>query len=156
MKRHTIFTSIVFIALCSVAAFSQSGKTSSVTTVRDADQPAKQPFSKIATANFSDLVTVPAGKVLVVEAVSGNVSSTLGEVAPLTLYVMDYTQPGGQGIKQIHTLAPTYQTNNYKTFYTYQTRFYVPAGQTIYLFWLGDANPVSYIANVSGYFVDVP
>ena len=155
MKRNSVFLSIVVITLCSVAAFAQAGKTPSVASVRDVDQPAKQPFTKLALTNFSDLVTVPAGKVLVVEAVSGNIVSTLGEVAPLTVYVMDYSLPGGQGVKQVHTLAPTFQTNNHKTFYTYQTRFYVPAGQTVYMFWLGDANPVSYMANVSGYFVDV-
>lgn len=155
MKRNTIFTALFIIIACSVGALAQGGKSASVTIVRDADQPAKQPFAKFAHTNFSDMVTVPAGKVLVVESVSGSVSSAFGEVAPITIYVLDYNNPG-DSIKQVHVFAPTHQTANHKTFYTHQTRLYVPAGHTVYMFWLGDAAPVAYNANISGYFVDVP
>lgn len=98
---------------------------------------------------------MPAGKVLVLENVSGNVVSTLGEIVPLTIYIMDQNDQNNP-VKQVHVFAPSYQTTTHKTFYTHQTRIYVPAGQSVYLFWEGDVAPVYYSANVSGYFVDVP
>ena len=161
MKRNTIFTSLVFIALFAVAAFAQDGKmvgiapsSPSVTSVRDVDQPAKQPFFKRSGTNFTNLVTVPAGKVLVIESVNGQVFSAPGDIAPLTLYVIDYNADPID-IKQVHILAPTFQSPESKTFYTHQTRIYVPAGQTVYAFWDGDGL-VSFSANISGYFVNVP
>ena len=155
MKRYTIL--LMFIALCSIAGFAQGGKTTaspSVTTVRDADQPAKQPFFKRTATNFSDLVTVPAGKVLVIESVSGKVNSFPGDTAPLTLYVIDYNA-NPIDIKQVHVLAPTFHSAESTTYYTHQVRYYVPAGLTVYAFWDGDGL-VGFSANISGYFVNVP
>jgi hypothetical protein len=106
-------------------------------------------------AIFSDLITVPAGKVLVIENVTGMVYSTAGEIVPLGLYVLDLTNQY-LPVKQSHLFAPTYQTNTNKTFYTHLTRFYIPAGQTLRVFWDGVAQPVVFSVNVSGYYVDVP
>ena len=127
MKRNTIFTSLMLIALFAVVAFAQTGKSvapPSITSVRDVDQPAKQPFFKNTSTNFSNLVTVPAGKVLVIESVDGKVFSSPGDIAPITLYAIDYSVDPIV-VKQVHVLAPTFQTANGKTFYTHQARFYV-------------------------------
>lgn len=154
MKSYKLFGSLILIALCGVASIAQS-KTPSITKIRDVDQPARQSFAKFTQSNFSTVVTVPEGKVLVVESVSANISSALGEVAPITVYVMNANDPPGDQIKQVLTFAPSHQTNNHKTFYTHQTRFYVPAGHSVYVFWFGEATPVSYLANFSGHFVDL-
>ena len=155
MKRISILASLFIILTCSIAASAQGGKTQSITSIRDVDQPAKQPFSKFTSTNFTEMVTVPAGKVLVIESVSGRVISTFGEVASLTLYVLDNNDPG-DSVKQVHVFAPSHQTTNHQTFFTHQTRLYVPAGQTVYMFWLGDAAPVAFNANISGYYINVP
>jgi hypothetical protein len=158
MKRqYTVLTSLILVALFGVAAFAQNGKggtTTSVTSVKDVDQPARQAFYARSGANFSNLVTVPAGKVLVIESASGQVYSAPGDLAPLTLYVIDYNADPIQ-VKQIHVLAPSYPLTNGLTMYTHQTKIYVPAGQTVYTFWDGDGL-VSFSASISGHFIDVP
>ena len=153
MKPQTIFVTLALIALCSMAAFAQGGKTSSsLQLVRDVDQPAKQFFNKLTSTNFSDIVTVPAGKVLVIESVTGLVTTT-GNIGPLVLSgFSDLT-----GTEMLQYIAPTfYNSADKTTYYTHLGRYYVPAGQTVRVFWGGAGSPTEFDANITGYFVDVP
>lgn len=116
--------------------------------VRDTDNPAFQPFNVL---RFSSgvLVTVPAGKLLIVEFVTGS------QVIPASSF-----NPGsielsvGLMFYKIAASSVRPATNN-RNFHTVSqlTRIYVPAGQQLVVtFGASEESSVS----VSGYYVDVP
>jgi hypothetical protein len=154
MKRHTILTSLILIALFAVYAFAQNGKTPSVTTVRDADRPTRQPFYVLSQTNLEDVITVPEGKILVIESVSGIVATSGGSIGALVLYGFD----ANNATTMLHVMAPSFQNSVDKiTYYTHQARYYVPAGTTVKAYWNGEQNQLNlYATTISGHYVDVP
>ena len=151
MKLRVILATLVFIVISSIGAFAQAGKTTGPQTVRDTDRPTKQPFFVKTYTNFSELVTVPAGKVLVIESVSGYVSAS-GLPGAFDLYAS-----GSNGVVMSQIVAPSFHDSaDTRTYYTHQGRYYIPAGNTLRVAWFGTGNSLldtMYLA-VSGYYVD--
>jgi len=151
MKLRAILATLAFIAVSSIGAFAQSGKTTGPQTVRDTDRPTKQPFFVKTYTNFSELVTVPAGKVLVIESVSGYVNAT-GLPGAFDLYAS-----GSDGVVMSQIVAPSFHNSaDTRTYYTHQGRYYIQAGNTLHVSWFATGNSVlgnMYLA-VSGYYVD--
>lgn len=151
MKTRTILFALILIAISCISSFAQ--KSTSPQTVRDADRPTRQPFFAHTTTNFSDLVTVPVGKVLVIESVNGVVNAT-GFAGAIEVY--------GSGVNGVATsiiVAPTYHDNlDTRTYYTHSGRYYVPGGNTVHVSWFATGSGLldSLSVNVSGYFVDEP
>ena len=146
-----IFIALAFIACSCIATFAQSGKTTSPQTVRDADRPTKQPFFARTSTNFSSLVTVPAGKVLVIESVSAIASAT-GLPGAIIIYAS-----GNEGVSTEQIVAPSFHdSGDTRSYYTHQGRYYVPAGNTVYVSWVATGNgQLDYLhVSVSGYYVD--
>ena len=151
MKIKTIFATLLFIALCGVSAFAQ--KASSTQTVRDADNPARQPFYKTVTNTDVLFGPVPDGKVLVLEFISGraaSVESGTGGVGLFTYY---------QGAPETANIfAPSYYTeheSSNKTYITQPMKLYIPSGRTMQIKWQGDVMPLFYTMTIMGHYVDV-
>jgi hypothetical protein len=152
MKTKIALFALILIAFSCISSFAQSKSTSPQTT-RDADRPTKQPFFVHTTNNFSDLVTVPVGKVLVIESVSGIVNAT-GFAGALNLY-----GSGVNGTVMAEVIAPSYHDPlDTRTYYSQQGRYYVTGGNTLHFAWTATGNGIldSLSVNVSGYFVDEP
>lgn len=152
MKTRTILFALILIAISCVGSFAQA-KSSSPQAVRDADRPTKQPFFVHTSTNFSELVTVPAGKVLVIESVNGIVNSS-GLPGAIQIY-----GSGVNGVVMSVIVAPTFHDSlDTRTYYTHSGRYYVTAGSTVHFAWTtsGDGLLDSLSVNVSGYFVDEP
>ena len=153
MKIQVIFATLFFIALCGVSAFAQKASPSTVQPVRDVDQAARQPFSRLLSSN-STFGPVPDGKVLVLEFISAKVAS--GESGTGGICLFTYYQGN---VETAHTFAPSYYTEHVssnKTYITQSMKIYVPAGRTIQTLWQGDVTPVFFTATLSGHYVDVP
>ena len=150
MKLKAIFTTLFFVALCGISTFAQNTKPAGPQLVRDTDNPAKQPFTKKVDSQGA-VVQVPAGKVLVIESVTGLVRHENGYIGPLSMWVLD---PDGTYL--IQWISPSYNDPLfYATYYTQQGRFYITAGQRVELGWYGSGSPTEFHATVSGYFVNV-
>ncbi len=115
--------------------------------VRDTDNPAFQPFT---AQRFSSgvLVTVPDGKLLIIEFVTGRQVIPASSFSPgsiaLSVGLMSYTIAAS-------SVRPAANSNNFHTV-SQPTRIYVPAGQQLSVTLEGS----SPIVGVSGYYVDVP
>ena len=116
---------------------------------RDMDNPAFQPF-QASTTITGVFVTVPAGKILVIEFVAGY------QVIP---------SPSGTGLELFipavniyYYIAPqnisTPGTGNYFHNYSQQTRIYLTAGQQLRVNF-NNASSSRYVS-ISGYFVNAP
>jgi hypothetical protein len=150
MKTQLIFTTLLFIALCGVSAFAQ--RSTSVQSVRDMDNPARQPFYKTVTAPDLIFGPVPDGKVLVLEFISGRVASLEVGTGGVALYT--YNQGA---LETFNMFAPSYYTEHVssnKTYITQSMKLYIPAGRTMQLKWQGDVTPVFYTMSLSGHYVD--
>ncbi len=116
--------------------------------VRDMDNPAFQPFQASTTAT-GVFVTVPDGKILVIEFVAGY------QVVP---------SPSGAGLELViptvntfYYIAPqniSFAGNNYWHNYSQQTRIYLTAGQQLRVNW--NTTAASRYLSVSGYYVNAP
>jgi hypothetical protein len=151
MKPTTIFATLLFIALCGVSAFAQ--KTASTQTVRDADNPARQPFYKLFSSPDVNFGTVPAGKVLVLEFVSGRVASGESGTGGVALYT--WYQGALETFNMFAASRYTEDVSSNKTYITQPVKIYIPAGRSMQLRWEGDITPVFYAMTISGHYVDV-
>jgi hypothetical protein len=119
--------------------------------VRDMDNPAFQSFQASTTVT-GVFVTVPDGKILVIEFVAGY------QVVP------NISGPGGPPLELLIPSANTFyyiapqnialNTNNYWHYYSQQTRIYLTAGQQLRVNWITTSS--SRYLSVSGYYVNAP
>lgn len=120
-------------------------------SVRDIDNPAFQPFQASANTSGAILVTVPAGKRLVIEFVSGS------QVVPSSTQTDGSIQIRAGGIfAHYATPLSVRPSGNNNTVYSVSQpmRMYVSAGQQLQVFFSGAAILVN--LNVTGYYVNVP
>ena len=153
MNRKTIFILLVVIAFCSMGVFAQDSKVRTVTSVRDVDHPARQPFSRLVTTTNTTFEPVPEGKVLVIEFISGRASSTDIGTGGLTLL----TYFNGE-IEAANVFSPSYYSEHVstnKTYFTHPAKIYIPAGRVMQLVWQGDVAPSFFVATISGHFIDL-
>jgi hypothetical protein len=154
MKPQTIFAALILVTLSSVAAFAQGAKApSGPLTIRDADQPARQPFYK-SVANTGFLETVPEGKVLVIEFVTGRVGLAPSGTGELIIW----TNNAGE-VEMYNVLPPTFRKEgdgSITSYYTHPVKLYIPAGRAVMIGFTGDAAFSNMLASVSGHYVDVP
>jgi hypothetical protein len=151
MKIKTIFATLLFIALCGVSAFAQ--KASSPQTVRDADNPARQPFFKTVSHPDVSLPPVPAGKVLVLEFISGRAAYLEAGTGGVALYT--YHQGEVETFNIFAASRYTEDDSSNKSYITQPLKIYIPAGRSMQLKWEGDVTPVFYLMTISGHYVDV-
>ncbi len=116
--------------------------------VRDTDNPAFQPFRASTTAT-GVFVTVPEGKILVIEFIAGYqvISSVPG--AGLELLI--------PSVNTFYYIAPqniSIVAGNYWNNYSQQTRIYLTAGQQLRVNFYPTAS--SRYISVSGYYVNAP
>jgi hypothetical protein len=153
MKPQNILTSIALLIVLAASAFAQTGKTPSIQSVRDVDQPARQTFNKSSNFPTVQLGTVPEGKVLVIEMVTARVLTQAGFLGPAILQWHDVDKDEWYN----HTIAPTMHNSTINlTLYTQPVKFYIPAGAAPTLSWYGDNSLIQFSSSVSGYYVDVP
>lgn len=151
----TVQTTAGLTAVTTDATLTGDGTTktplgiSSPLLTRDMDNPAFQPFQASTTVT-GVFVTVPAGKILVIEFVAGY------QVIP---------SPSGTGLELFipavniyYYIAPqnisTPGTGNYFHNYSQQTRIYLTAGQQLRVNF-NNASSSRYVS-ISGYFVNAP
>lgn len=128
---------------------------SSPLSVRDLDNPVRQPFQIWVTAD-QNLVTVPAGKVLVVEYVSANQVITNDTTGSSGAVYLRITQTGFL-LAVPPTLVRTTSSINTYAFNIGQTvRMYVTAGQTLKVEFSSLSISNNRYITVVGYYVDVP
>lgn len=123
--------------------------------VRDLDNPARQPFQMQVTAD-TNLVTVPTGKLLVIEYVSAyqiNTNDTTGSSGAVYLRITQTNLL--MGIPPT-LIRQTSSVNTYAFNIGQQVRLYVTAGQTLRLEFSFLSISNSRFATVVGYYVDVP
>ncbi len=117
--------------------------------VRDIDNPAFQPFAA-SRSSSGILVTVPAGKRLVVEFVTAQQVIPVSNVSPgsiqLNVGLATYFLAAS-------SVRPTANNSNWHTI-SQSTRIYVPAGQALTVSFEGSST--SNFVSVSGYYVDIP
>jgi hypothetical protein len=145
MKTQTIFATLLFIALCGVSAFAQKATS---------ENPAKQPFYKTLTNPDVQFGPVPAGKVLVLEFVSGRAASGESGTGGVALYT--YYQGAFESFNMFAASNYTEHVSSNKTYITQPVKIYIPAGRIMQLRWEGDVTPVFYMMTISGHYVDVP
>lgn len=111
-----------------------------------------QPFRAGAGADGTIIVTVPEGKLLVIELVSGSVS-TPGANSEVAVRLV--TSPAGADLTGLYDIAPSHVrptgTHTYAV-YTQPVRIYVLAGERLVMFFPADGAALG--ITVSGYFVD--
>ena len=151
MKPQIIFATLLFIALCGVSAFAQ--KASSTQIVRDADNPARQPFYKTLTSPDVTFGPVPAGKVLVLEFASGRAASGDSGTGGVALYT--WYQGTLDSFNIFAASNYTEHVSSNKTYISQPVKIYIPAGRTMQLRWEGDVTPVFYMMTISDHYVDV-
>lgn len=117
--------------------------------IRDMDNPARQPINVVASSLPSTIYTVPAGKTLVIEFVSGYLTTSTSAALPFI-----YLGNGAATIR--HYIPPeTYEdAGNRLWIFSKATRIYMPAGQQLSVSYFGSI--LSATVQVSGYLVDVP
>ena len=112
-----------------------------------------QPFRAGAGQDGATIVTVPEGKLLVVEFVSGSVSTPGANSDVAVRLVTAISGPGG--FTGIYDIAPSHTrptgTHTYAV-YTQPVRIYVLPGERLVMFF--DADGAALGITVSGYFVD--
>ena len=152
MTLRNILLALALITFGSLAVVAQSGKQTGPQMIRDVDHPAKQRFTKTVGASGATIDTVPEGKVLVLELLTGRAAylgSGTGAISLMSLY---------QGnLDSYHIFAPSYYSENSstnKTYFTHGMKLYIPAGRTIQLHFEGDVTPSFFIATVAGHYVD--
>ena len=133
--------------------------------IRDADQPARQPFAHSFSNNFTsgvcgddDNIVVPSGKRLVIETVSGQVRVPSGQTAVLTLGATT------SGVVASYPVPITFAGSNLcfdgqDSFRTFEAlRIYADPGSTVIVEVRRNSNtgPVSWFLTISGYLVDLP
>ena len=116
--------------------------------VRDMDHPAFQPF-QASTSVTGVFVTVPAGKILVIEYVAG---------------YQQITTPSGAGLELVNASTNNYYYiapqvisstgTSYWHNYSQQTRIYLTAGQQLRVNW--SVPSFSHYVTVSGFYVNAP
>jgi len=126
--------------------------TAGLTSVRDVDNPARQPFqfSLLAVAPNNQF-TVPSGKRLVIEYVSGRLSVSLGQQLES---VFLFTKVNNVSVD--HYFTPILTGGVTQSIFTVsqQTRIYADPGTVIKLFTLGAVTEFGDLT-ISGYFVDL-
>ena len=128
--------------------------------VRDAENPARQPFTETLVSPNKPSLTVPVGKRLVIEFVSGSGFITSGQKFLTTaLQCTVYTKDGVGNV--LHNFTPslmgTQNTGNnlFDIFsISQQTRLYVEPGGTVEIFMENTAGVVGLRFTVTGYLVD--
>lgn len=124
-----------------------------LTSVRDVDNPARQPFqfSLIAVAPNNEF-TVPSGKRLVIEYVSGHLSVSLGQQLE-SVYLL--TKVNNSSV--FHYFAPMPTGGVTQSIFTVsqQTRIYADPGSKVRFFTQGADVTEFGDLTISGYFVDV-
>jgi hypothetical protein len=136
--------------------------------VQNTDESARQPFRAMVNAFFEDstiiyqdVVTVPAGKRLVIEYVSGMAAVGIGQKV---LFFIGHTRPSEPDLFYYFTATPQGELVNLgagKEHFTacQLTRIYAEAGENIYFrAKRSSSDSVHNYAQltISGYFVDVP
>ena len=124
-------------------------------SVKDLDNPARQPFQMWVTAD-SDLVTVPAGKVLVIEYVSAQQVVTNDTGSGNGSVFLRITQTGFLLAVPPAVIRQGSSLNTYVFSIGQQVRMYITAGQTLRAeFNIFSASSGRYFT-VVGYYVNVP
>ena len=124
--------------------------------IRDSDNPARQPFqfSGSSTSSGVIVVTVPAGKRLVIEYISGSQSVTNGSGRGFFSALIT-TQTGNTVSK--HIVPPT-SFDSRGTFTDYHVsqplRMYLDTGQQLRI--LFNADSFSSSVNLTGHYIDTP
>ena len=125
-------------------------------TIRDSDNPAKQPFQFTASTSSIGViaVTVPAGKRLIIEFVSGSQSVSNG--SGLGIFTVAATQSSGNEVFRHYVLpAATIPRGTFTDYYASQpVRMYLDAGQQLRVFF--NADSFSSRVNVTGHYVNIP
>lgn len=150
------------VAIAPGASVTIGNSTQSPVPVRDVDEAAKEPFQHgTVTAAFSssssavDVVTVPAGKRLVIEHFSAWINATGPDgLSSISLGI------GNSGQFDHASCQQTGQTTNGLNHFfacSGPTRFYADAGETV-RFFVNTTNSAGgfHRAFVSGYYVPVP
>jgi hypothetical protein len=125
--------------------------------IRDLDNPARQPFqSRTVTTTSSGVivVTVPVGKCLIVEFISGEQSVRSG--SGRGFFIATVTQTSGNEVFR-HIVPPTSSDSNvnFNLYHASQPlRMYVNAGQQLRVLFNSDIFSAS--VSVTGYYVDIP
>ena len=126
--------------------------------IRDLDNPARQPFRIVTTVNNAILVTVPAGKRLVVEFASGFFQiNSFANVSGLPAMILKVNQSGTLVFQ--HEIAPqlVYSVTGGTVYLmSQQLRMYVGAGEELQISFPSGSGLISNRVSVTGYFVDVP
>ena len=126
--------------------------------IRDLDNPARQPFRILTTVNNAILVTVPKGKRLVVEFVSGFFQiNSFANVSGLAAMLIKVNQSGTLVFQ--HEMPPqfTYQVNGGTVYImSQQLRMYVDAGEELQVSFPSGSGLLAQRVSVTGYYVDVP
>ena len=127
--------------------------------IRDQDNPALQPvqaFGFTSNNNSVSIITVPAGKRLVIESVSASMTIATGQRF-LTVSVL--TSIAANGSLQNHYFTPiftgTFSGNDYFTFGE-SMRFYANPETTVYLSRNTTNSTGSVGVTISGYYVNLP
>ena len=116
--------------------------------VRDTDNPALQPFQASTTVT-GVFVTVPAGKILVIEFVAGY------QVVPSPYgFGLELLIPSVNAFYYIAPQNISFVANNYWHNYSQQTRIYLTAGQQLRVNW--NTISSSRYLSISGYLVNAP
>jgi hypothetical protein len=126
--------------------------------VRDLDNPARQPFQTTVEApsgtpsgTLIPIVTVPAGKVLVLEFISGLINVPTNRLATAVLLIQEGTAPMFHHrllLTKIGAAASTIDAYGVSPPF----RMYVKSGQTINLVTLDSVTTIT--LNITGHYVD--
>lgn len=122
--------------------------------IRDLDNPARQPFYA-QTFDSGSVVTVPDGKRLVIETVTGIATHSNANFANEPLHLVIFSD--SNQILRRFNVSPSftkYGVDNTHTYYTHSLRLYVSSGERLFIGVPSAESPTS--AQVSGYWIDVP
>jgi len=127
-------------------------------TIRDRDNPALQPIqmSGVTFAGTNPILTVPAGKRLVIEFISGSLSIASGQRF-LSAYLRTAVDSGANLRNHYFTpvLAGTSGGVDYFTI-SQSVRIYANPGTIVYLGSSSTNNNGTFNGTISGYYVDLP
>ncbi|HEX6730775.1 MAG TPA: hypothetical protein VF074_12210 [Pyrinomonadaceae bacterium] len=167
--KNSLIASSFFLALfifAPIASYGQTAKPAAdvnvvnTPSVRDADNPARQPFTETLVTPNKPSFTVPAGKRLVIEFVSGDGFITSGQKFLNTSLQCTVTTSVGVA-DVLHAFTPTLMgtqnTGNgpFDIFsISQQTRLYVEPGGKVSIFMNNTAGVAGLGFTVTGYLVD--
>jgi hypothetical protein len=149
-----------------LTGWAQMRPSSPVTIERNEENPARQPFFTrldvppflvVSQSSLSNTFTVPSGKRLVIEYVSGTMAADVGQKAGLVVFAGPVGSPSG-----LHVLVPTHRdTSGGQEHFDFSApvRLYVDQGVTVQCEGTRDQSGGTSAGGpclISGYFVDIP